>query len=139
MAIGAVELNLNPTPRQLRVFSVAFLVFGIVVGVLVWLRTDAVRPALITWGALSATAILFMVAPPFGKVAYAVTAVVSFPIGWVLSSVIMAAIYYLVVTPIGLMLRLAGRDALGMRARGEPSSWTKRTVPREVSRYFKQY
>ncbi len=37
------------------------------------------------------------------------------PIGFVISHVFLAVIYYLVITPIGLIFRLTGRDAIGRK------------------------
>lgn len=64
----------------------------------------------------------------------------AFPIGFVLSHVLIAAIYYLVITPIGLVFRLIGRDALGRRIdRTLPTYWHDRGAPRPASSYFKLY
>jgi hypothetical protein len=67
-------------------------------------------------------------------------ALVAFPIGFVLSHVLIASIYYLVVTPIALVFRLVGRDAIGRRInRHQGSYWTNRSVGRTASSYFKLY
>ena len=39
----------------------------------------------------------------------------AFPIGWVVSHALMAAIYYLVITPMAVAMRLLGRDPLDRR------------------------
>jgi hypothetical protein len=65
---------------------------------------------------------------------------VAFPIGFVLSHVLIAAIYYVVITPMGLVFRLMGRDTLGRRIdRSLPSYWHDRGAPRPASSYFKLY
>lgn len=62
------------------------------------------------------------------------------PIGFVLSHVLMACTYYLVVTPIGLVFRLLRRDVLGRRVdRDSRSFWHDRGAPRPASSYFKLY
>lgn len=48
---------------------------------------------------------------------------VGFVMGTVVSHVLMAAVWYLVLTPIGLVLRLAGRDPLQRRGRGAATFW----------------
>lgn len=61
------------------------------------------------------------------------------PAGWVVSRVLLAAVFYGVITPIGLMLRLGGRDLLGLRLdRGASSYWRVRG-PGEGGRYFRQW
>jgi hypothetical protein len=62
------------------------------------------------------------------------------PIGWVMSHVILGIIYYLVLTPIGLLLRALGRDPLRRRFEtGARSYWIDRGEEPAVERYFRQY
>lgn len=66
--------------------------------------------------------------------------VLAFPIGFVLSQVLMAAIYYLVMTPIGLVFRLIGRDAMGRKLDPKMASyWHDRGPQRSPDNYFKLY
>jgi hypothetical protein len=66
--------------------------------------------------------------------------VVAAPLGFVISHVLIAAVFYLVITPIGLVFRLMGRDALKRRLdRSAPTYWTERRTPRPASSYFKLY
>lgn len=66
--------------------------------------------------------------------------VVAFPIGFVLSQVLMALIYYLVMTPIGLVFRLIGRDAIGRRPDPQRQSyWHDRGPARKPASYFRLY
>jgi len=62
------------------------------------------------------------------------------PIGFVVSLVILTAVWYLVFTPIGLVLRLAGYDPLGRRFEPQRDSyWVERRTQPAVQRYFRQY
>ncbi len=71
---------------------------------------------------------------------YIALTLVAFPIGFVISHVLMAVIYYLVITPIGLVFRLMGRDVLGKRIdKQQASYWHVRTAPRDPASYFKLY
>ena len=71
---------------------------------------------------------------------YVVMTLVAFPIGFVLSHVIMLVIYYLVITPIALVFRVMGRDVLGRRLEPQRASyWTERSKPRDAASYFKLY
>ena len=53
---------------------------------------------------------------------YRAAMTVSFAIGQVIGKVILGAVYLLVVTPLGIALRLAGKDPLGRKSRAE-SYW----------------
>jgi hypothetical protein len=62
------------------------------------------------------------------------------PIGWTVTHLVLAAVYYLVLTPIGLLMRLAGRDP--MRRTIDPNAatyWIERKNPIESKRYFRQF
>jgi hypothetical protein len=62
------------------------------------------------------------------------------PVGWLLSQVLLALLYYGLFTPLGLVFRLLGRDALGLRRRpGQTSYWTAKPSPTDASRYLRQF
>jgi hypothetical protein len=66
--------------------------------------------------------------------------VVAIPIGFVISHVLIAAVYYLVLTPIALVFRLTGRDVIGKKLDREAKSyWHVRDGVRPASSYFKLY
>ena len=61
------------------------------------------------------------------------------PIGWVLSHALLAAVFYGVVLPVGLAMRLAGRDPMTRRLdRAAASYWVGRERVDGSERYFKQ-
>lgn len=75
-------------------------------------------------------------ARPFYLVWYGVSAAV----GLVVSNVLLIATYFLTITPIGLLLRLFGRDPLQRRFdRGRTSYWEDAEPTRDVTRYFRQF
>jgi len=59
------------------------------------------------------------------------------PIRWFVTLVLLGILYYLVVTPIGVFLRLRGRD-LRKDSSGSRSQWI-RTPDRDVESYFRTY
>ena len=68
------------------------------------------------------------------------TMVLTFPIGLVLSHVLVAAAYYLVLTPAALVLRLFRRDPLARAWEPEATSyWVRRAPAPDPSRYFRQF
>jgi hypothetical protein len=64
--------------------------------------------------------------------------VVAFPIGWTVSRIMLALLYYVVFTPMGLALRLIGRDALGLRRPRGESCWVERPAVVEAKTYLRQ-
>ncbi len=61
-------------------------------------------------------------------------------LGKIMTPVIMGLIYYLVITPIGLIMRIAGKDLLDQRIDKNASSyWIKADSMGSGSRYFTPY
>lgn len=66
--------------------------------------------------------------------------IAAFPIGWTISLIVTAAMFYGLFTPIGLVFRLIGRDVLDRKLRPEAETyWTPKTTPKDPRRYFKQF
>jgi len=62
------------------------------------------------------------------------------PVGFVISHVLMLVVYYLVLTPIALVMRMAGRDVIGKKL--DPNAktyWHERAGKRPAASYFKLY
>lgn len=65
---------------------------------------------------------------------------VTLPIGHVISTVLMGLIYFVVLTPLSLLFRLSGRDALARRLQPAADNyWTPKSQPTDVRRYLRQY
>jgi hypothetical protein len=63
-----------------------------------------------------------------------------FPIGWVVSQLVVALVFYALFTPLAALFRLTGRDLLGRRQRpGATTYWTDYPQVSEVRRYLRQY
>jgi hypothetical protein len=66
--------------------------------------------------------------------------VLAFPIGWTVSQVTLMVMFFGLITPIGLLFRLAGRDPLHRARRPERESyWAPKPAPLDLGRYFKQF
>jgi len=66
--------------------------------------------------------------------------IVTFPIGWVVSQVMLAILFFLIVTPAAVLFRLKGRDLLARKNTAErPTFWTQKKMPEDVRSYFRQY
>lgn len=63
----------------------------------------------------------------------------TFPVGWLVSRMVLGALLYGMFTPLGLAFRLAGRDPLALRRRATDTYWTSKPAPRDRRRYLRQY
>jgi hypothetical protein len=138
--MAIIQIDRHPSSRALRQFAGLFLVFFGVVGYLVLRRSGSVEAAAAIWAvALSVSSVGF-VRPAAIRWVYVGMAYAAYPIGWVVSHVMLAVVLYLVLTPIGWALRLLGRDPL---VRGfdpkTPSYWTPHRPAARIDRYFRQF
>ena len=185
-----IEINRNPTPREIAVFGGLCLVFfGFVGGMVLWRPEGLLAAALILTGAwlvslvfnredrlqqLSGVALpgLFALAggsvlrlglDPWtvasglwavgvlaaamvwisregGRQFYVAWMLAALPIGWTISHLVLGVVYYVVLTPIGLILRLTGRDPMQRRFdRSAASYWIERKPDDDPSRHFRQF
>lgn len=66
--------------------------------------------------------------------------ILAFPIGWTVSQVLLALMFFGLFTPIALVFRLLGRDALHRERRpGVGSYWTPKPAPAGPRSYFRQF
>jgi len=137
--MSLIRIDRNPSPRQLAVFGIIWLVFFAGVG---WaaLSRDGWASAAIVWSVAVLVPAIGWFVPSLLRIVYLGMAYLTFPIGLVVSFVILAAIYYVVLTPIGLVMRLAGYDPMcRLRDANAASYWTPRKPAGNMRRYFRQY
>lgn len=62
------------------------------------------------------------------------------PLGWLVSHLLLALVFYLVITPLGLVRRLLHRDPLALRFEpGLSSYWTERRGDDSLDSTFRQF
>jgi len=137
--MAVLEINRNPSRRDLAVFGILFLLFSGLVGAGLWFRSGHHEAARIVWIAGAALTALFFAVPPIRKPIYLGWIYLTFPIGFVLSHVILGAVFYLVFTPLGLIMRLFGHDPLRRRFDPVAGSYWVAHDPHRPGRYFYQY
>jgi hypothetical protein len=66
--------------------------------------------------------------------------VLAFPIGWFISRLILGILFYALFTPIGMIFRLMGRDALRLRPpRGVETYWQPKEQATDPRSYLRQF
>ena len=138
---GLIRIERNPTGRQLAFFGLLWAIFFGIVAFLVWSRTEAQTAAKVIGGMAVGVPLAGLVFRPILRWAWIVLTYAAFPIGWVISHVILAFVYYLVLTPIGLIMRfLVRRDPMHRRYDPEAESyWLPHDRPEAMERYFRQF
>jgi TRAP-type C4-dicarboxylate transport system permease small subunit len=128
-----------PSRKVLRQFAGLWLVvFGGLAGWRAWQgQTDGWNQALAI-GALVVGGI-GLVRPMAIRFLYTGWMIAAFPIGWMLSRLVLALTFYALFTPVALIFRLRGRDALGLHRGDRRSYWIARPGPETADTYFRQF
>jgi hypothetical protein len=137
--MALVEIKKDPTQRELRTFGLMFVAFAGVLGLSVLWRRHSLGAAEIIWAIGATIGALYFLVAPLRRWIYLGWCYLTYPIGWVVSHVIMVVTFYLAVTPVALILRLLGKDLLEQRFdRSAATYWTPRREL-QVDRYFRQF
>jgi len=138
--MAVIEINKNPSKKELAWFGVMFLVFFGLIGGLVWWRFEAQGAAYGLWGVAAAVTAVYYAVPSTRLPIYLGWLYAAFPIGWVISHLVMGFIYYLVLTPFALVFKLIGRDALERKVdKNAKTYWVEHRTGGDPQRYFKQF
>ena len=139
--MSVVQINRDPSSRQLRQFGWIWMAFVAFFGAVAWFKFHNPALARGLWIAAVVVPALGWAAPAFMRLVFLGMSYLAWPIGFVVSHVILAAVYYLVVTPIGLLMRLFGYDSMKKTFdREETTYWVARPTGRvDSKRRFRQY
>jgi len=144
-----IELDLDPDERTLRHFGFIALGGFALVAALAWFEKlvfafglGAARPW-VAGGCLAVgvlAALTSLVHPRANRPLFVGLSIAAFPIGFALSYLIMGTLFFVVITPIGLVLRLFGQDPMLRRFEPDAASyWADCHPARPAERYFKQF
>lgn len=129
-----LDVAWSPGARQLRQFAWAcipgFALFG-------WAahRWGAGWPVSVALAALGVVLCVCGLARPTSlRLPWVILMTVAAPIGWLVMRVGLLVFFFLVLVPLALVFRAAGRDALGMRAR---PAWKPSAPARPPSSYYR--
>ncbi len=144
-----VEINFRPDDRTLRQFGwIALVGFGFVAAI-AWFEllifSFGLGPAR-PWvagvcGGLAGVAALFsLVCPRANLPIYVGLAVLTYPIGFLLSHLIMGTLFFGLIAPMAILFTIIGRDPMKRRYQPEAGSyWSDARPTRGGESYFKQF
>jgi hypothetical protein len=137
--MALVEINWQPNRRELKQFAVAWIVFFCALCIYcIWANRSAA--VAIVLAIVATIGLVEFLRPGALRPVFVLATVLALPIGWVVSHLVMMVVYYVVLTPIGLILRLVGYDPLQRKIdRAAKSYWQPRKSNEDPAQYFKQY
>lgn len=136
--MGMVHINWSPCAKELRKFGVAMIVgFTIIGGAFYWRGHTSVAMGCWIFGAVNGT--LGLTGTKAALPGYLAWMAVAFGMGSIVGPVLLALYYFGVITPMGLFMRLAGRDKLALRRGEDDTYWNDISLPTGKSWYERQF
>ncbi len=134
------DVPLHPTRKALRQFAAAWLVFFLAFG----LHQYFVRGHHTAGTGLMVMAVVLgpvgLIWPMALRWLFVGWMVLAFPIGWLVSLIMVAVMFYGVITPVAFIFRLRGRDLLKRKpAPDQASFWLPKQEPADIRSYFRQF
>lgn len=134
------DIPRHPDRKVLRQFAALWILFFVSIGVYQFLARDHPTPGLGLIAAGLLIGLPGLVRPALLRWIFVSWMVLVWPIGWLVFTLVMLALYYLLITPLALFFRLRGRDWLRRKpAPGQDSFWEPKENPLDPLSYYRQH
>ena len=130
-----IDINFLPTTRQLRQFAASTVVM---LPLVTWLWTHRGSAVALASVAALIVALLGIAKPIALKPVFVGMSLITWPIGRVVSEVVVLLLFYAVFVPAGLLSQLLGRDPLAIKPDANlKDAWKERRECTDSSRYYR--
>jgi hypothetical protein len=127
-----------PDDRQLRQFSIAALIgFPFVAFICNW-RFGWTDGAYWIAALGPIICVLGLAIPGAVYPLYTLLMAITMPIGWLFSNVLLRIIFYVILTPLGLVFKMMGRDPLVLKKPQAATYWVKHDQRSDALSYYRQ-
>ena len=130
--------NIPNSNKDIRSFGITIgIILFIISGLLMYYNKEIYQVI----GIIALTFIgLGLIIPVVLKPFYFVWMTFAAILGWIMTRVILSLVFYLIITPIGLLARLLGEDFLALKKTESDSHWNYRDSTKELNQdYEKQF
>jgi hypothetical protein len=129
----------RPDARELRRFAVAMLIGFALLGLFSAWRAEGISTGSIVLWVIGVCLAIAAFVPRLGRVAYLAVYLPTSVIGYVVSHVILALMFFFVITPLGIILRLMGKDLLQQRRQKDKTCWIPVEDTKNEDSYYRQF
>lgn len=142
------EINWKPDRAELKKFAVSliigFPIIAVVFFLVRWLKADDGMPDpngfLLLGGIGAGVGVICWLIPPVARILHPVWYGLAACIGIVMANLLFGILFYGIFTPLGLIMRLGGRDPLNLKTDQNASSyWQDAPEAPSATQYFKQF
>jgi hypothetical protein len=139
--MSLVKINWNPTNKELRQFGwIAIIAMSLIATLCYYVKHVELKYCAVIFYIGVVIFIISLISLKLTKYIYVGMSAATFPIGMCISFIVMAIFFYIVITPIGLIFRLFGRDSMKRRFEPEKESyWILHKQNENLRRYFRQF
>ena len=133
------HIKWRPDARELRRFAIAMLIGFTILGLLSAWRGNGIGTASIVLWSIGAFLAIAAFIPRFGRIVYLGVYLPTSIIGYVVSNVLLALLFIIIFTPLGLILRLMGKDLLQQRRPNKRTTWMPVKEVKTEDSYYRQF
>lgn len=139
------DVNWNPGLAERRKFArslvIGFPAIAIFFSIIGRLTAHAWKPFFLWLGVIGlGVGVLLWLLPQIARPFYVVWYFIACCMGFVTGNVLLSALYFLVFTPFGLLMRTAGRDPLKKKFdKSTPTYWQDAKKVVDLKRYYRQF
>ena len=134
------EIPFRPGSKALRQFAAAWLIVFLGFGAHQYLVRHHPGAGLALMCMAVAIGALGLAKPLAVRWIFVGWMVIAFPVGWVVSELMLLLMYYAVLTPVAFLFWLQGRDLLRRKRVAEATTfWLPKDTPQDVRSYLRQY
>jgi len=135
------EINWHPNRKELRTFATIALLASILISLLFYqFRGLGIQWVVVISSIGAAVFLIAFLSPGTTRLIYLGLTLAALPIGLAVSFILLAALYFGILTPLAIIFRLIGRDALNRKFDSDVDSyWITHHQPDSLDRYFNQF
>lgn len=138
--MSLITIDRHPSRIHLRTFGILLALFVACLGAIAYWQFAARLVGIGFWGGGALLVLAYCVFPAVRRPLYLAWMYGAFPIGWIVSHLLLASVFYVVLTGTALLLRLTGWDPMRRKFdRQATTYWTERPAIQKMDRYFRQF
>ena len=132
-------INIKSSSKDLRSFGITFSIISLIIASFLYFSNALELFKIFAYIGL-VFIVLGYIIPIALKPLYFVWMIIAIILGWVMTRVILSIVFYLVITPIGIITRILGEDFLSLKNSETKSYWNNRdSIIENNQDYEKQF